>query len=204
MSDQENSKLHPGTILAFVAGTATVHLLQKWLSAAATGAAPNATLAAPGGLDFAQVMMSLRSSSPQGQHDSDVVIDFIANKSAHGGLRYPTEREEFRRSVSGFARTVDEAVSFLQLLAALPDHTSRRAFLESIGYLGNQRVDPAQWLQEQLAAVGRAPRRVLNLLDEQIARLDATVTKLPSAQPGYVSPGVMAFRRAKERWKNRW
>ena len=100
---------------------------------------------------FGRAMTELKAVVPDGMLAFDIITDFMTDHGDPDCLTTDTDREDFQINAARTGPDVKETVDFLMLVAMLPDHRTRKEFLEAIGYIGARSVDTIEWAKAQLA-----------------------------------------------------
>lgn len=161
---------------------------------------------------FADAMTKLAAKVPEGQHAHDVITDFMTDVTDPYCLTSNVDREDFQVNAARTGPKVEDTVAFLERLAKLPDHKSRKEFLDACGFIGARSVDNVEWAQAQLKALRDKVPGIDGVMDAakqgelaaraQVQRLDAFL-----AQPSVASTtnqlakgATSALKRAKRKF----
>ena len=88
-------------------------------------------------ISFGEALVALQRDY---QHDYDVIRDFMKVS-----LTEDADRNDFQvRTARMGGDKVEITVAFLRLVAAEPDHASRKEFLEVMGLIGERAMDPLE------------------------------------------------------------
>jgi hypothetical protein len=171
-------------------------------------------------ITFGEALTKLKAVA---EYAYDVINDFM-----RVSLTKDADRNDFQvRTAKMGGDNIDVTVAFLQLVAAEPDHESRKNFLESLGIIGERAIDPIEratlvakkagafierhgpevlaWIEEDFA-VGAA--EFDQFFDEDYARQQAILAEINADLARPLSPRpTQALRNwwagMVQRWRDR-